>query len=114
LLCDAPKREEIARAIVVELDVSVTYQARPRVDEETGRKRLKIGAILGRVAIGGALAAANIALGVVAGIITSFPAVTGHVEAALAVTGSTFLGIHDALGGVKDLAAVLEKKELSL
>jgi hypothetical protein len=60
---------------------------------------------------GGAIAAANIALGVVAGIITSIPTITGDVETALAVPGSTYLGIHDALGDIKDLAAALRSKK---
>jgi hypothetical protein len=52
-LSDAPKREEIASVIIVQLDTSIRYVDRPRVDEEKGKTRLEICALLGQVAMGG-------------------------------------------------------------
>jgi hypothetical protein len=110
-LSDAPKRDEIAEVIVVQLDESVPWPARPRVDEKTGLKRLRIGAILGQVAIGGALAVGNIALGVVTAIITSIPVITAaaNVPSVVALSVSTFTGINTVLGGVEKLAAALKE-----
>ncbi len=61
---DAPSEDDLARALVVRVDLNLSWQERPKVDEGTGKSRLKIGAIVVQGVLGGALAGVNLSLGV--------------------------------------------------
>jgi hypothetical protein len=104
---NATSREEIAHAIVVQLDESVSWSARPQVDDHVGAKRLRIGALIGKAAAGGALAVGNLALGAVAGL-TVLPAIVGHVPLALGIIGSAYTGTAGVLDAVEKIGAVVK------
>jgi len=92
-----PSDADLARIMVVQLGVSVTWNERPKVDTPTGMKRLKLGALIGQMALGGALAVGNIALGVVGGVITSIPGVMGAIPLTLGLVGSAYTGLNAVL-----------------
>lgn len=64
----APSQEELARALVLQINASTSYQERPKVDRGTGLRRLQVGVLIGKAATGGALAVANLSLGVLGGV----------------------------------------------
>ncbi len=93
----APSREELARALVVEINVSTSWQDRPKVDKGTGLRRLQLGALIGKAATGGALAVANLSLGVLGGLsgvpsiaLTSIPIAAGLVTSAYTGLAAAF------------------------
>ena len=92
-----PSDADLARIMVVQLGVSVTWNERPKVDTPTGMKRLKLSALIGQMALGGALAVGNIALGVVGGVITSIPGVMGAIPLTLGLVGSAYTGLNAVL-----------------
>jgi hypothetical protein len=104
---DAPSKEGIAHALVVELNVHVPYDKRPKVSKKTGLKRLQAGTFIGQAALGGGLAVGNLSLGVVGGIITSIPAILGAVPLTLGLVGSTYTGCNAVLSAVEKLAGTL-------
>lgn len=74
-------------------------------------KRLKITSALGKVALGGSLAAVNVSLGSIAGIIAALPTLgAGAVGGAFAVVSSTYGGLNTACDGLRDIANVMESK----
>jgi hypothetical protein len=68
-----------------------------------------LGTLIGQAALGGALAVGNLALGVVGGIITSIPAVTGSIPLTLGLVGSTYTGLNGVLSAVEKLVSELNK-----
>jgi hypothetical protein len=105
-----PSEAELARALVVQLGVTVTWPERPKVDEATGLRRLKLGALIGQVALGGALAVGNIALGVVGGLVTSVAGMTGSaIPLTVGLLGSTYAGFNGLLSAVDKLVDALKK-----
>lgn len=103
----APSREEIARVIVVPLNVSVTWGERPKVDKSVGAKRLQIGALIGKAAVGGALAVGNLSLGVLGGL-SILPAIQPtNVPIAVGIVGSAYTGLAAAFDAVEKIGAVI-------
>jgi len=103
----AVSREAIARAIVVSLDETVAYDLRPKVDANVGMKRLQVGALIGKAAAGGALAVANLALGVLAGL-SHMPAIVGSVSIAVGIVGSAYTGLSATCDAVEKIAATIQ------
>jgi hypothetical protein len=103
----APSREEIARVIVVPLNVSVTWGERPKVDKSVGAKRLQIGALIGKAAVGGALAVGNLSLGVLGGL-SILPAIQPtNVPIAVGIVGSAYTGLAAAFDAIEKIGAVI-------
>lgn len=103
----APSKEEIARVVVVQLDVSLSWNERPKVDKGTGLKRLQIGALIGKAAIGGALAVGNLSLGVLGGM-SVLPAIAlTNVPIAAGLIGSAYTGLSAAFDAVEKIATVV-------
>ena len=103
----APSEEDLARALVVEINASTSYQERPKVDKGTGLRRLQVGALIGKAATGGALAVANLSLGVLGGLsvvpsvaLTSIPIAAGLVT-------SAYTGLAAAFDAVEKIATAL-------
>ena len=87
----------------------MSWDDRPRVDETIGLRRLKVGAAIGQVALGGALAVANIGLGAF-GLLTSIVGLTGNqVPLTVALVGSTYTGFNGLLSGLDKVADALKK-----
>lgn len=107
---EAPSREALAEYLVVQLDVGVTWPERPKVDERVGMRRLKLGALIGQMALGGALAAANVSLGVVAGVLSSIPAIVGNVPIAAGMIGSTYTGLNGLFSALDKVADALKTR----
>jgi hypothetical protein len=103
-----PSSGELARILVVLLGTSVTWNERPKVDAPTGRRRLKVGALIGQVALGGALAVTNLSLGAF-GVITSIPGMVISIPLTLGLVGSTYTGFNGLLSAIDKLADALEK-----
>jgi hypothetical protein len=73
-------------------------------------RRLRKIAALGKVALGGTLAATNVSLGITAGVVTALPTLgIGTVGAAAGIVGSTYTGLAAACDGLKDYASILEE-----
>jgi hypothetical protein len=104
-----PSSADLARVLVVELGVSVLWTERPKVTEETGMRRLKLGALIGQVALGGALAVGNLSLGVIGGVITSIPGITGSIQLTLGLIGSTYTGFNGLLSAIDKLSDALKR-----
>lgn len=103
----APSNEEVARAIVVQINISTPYQERPKVDRSTGLKRLQVGALIGKAATGGALAVANLSLGVLGGL-SVVPAVSlASIPIAAGIVTSTYTGLAAAFDAVEKIASTL-------
>jgi hypothetical protein len=104
-----PSDAALARALVVQLDGNMSWDDRPRVDETIGLRRLKVGAAIGQVALGGALAVANIGLGAF-GLLTSIVGLScGQVPLTVALVGSTYTGFNGLLSGLDKVADALKK-----
>jgi hypothetical protein len=106
-MSSAPSKEEVARALVVQINVSTSWRERPKVDKPAGFKRLQVGALIGKAATGGALAVANLSLGVLGGLsvvpgiaLTSIPIAAGLVT-------STYTGLAAAFDAVEKIASTL-------
>lgn len=108
--CRLPSETELARALVVQLGVTVPWPERPKVDEETGLRRLKLGALISQVALGGAVAVGNMALGAVGGVVTSVAGMTGSaIPLVVGLLGSTYAGFNGLLSAVDKLVDALKK-----
>lgn len=105
----APSAEKLARALVVQLDLHLSWSERPKVDKGTGKNRLKIGAILGQGVFGGALAGVNLSLGVLGNYIPHIPAMVGQVSTSLGIAASTYTGLTKVFEAVEKLAAELKE-----
>ena len=93
--------------IVVPLSVSVTWGERPKVDKSVGAKRLQIGALIGKAAVGGALAVGNLSLGVLGGL-SILPAIQPtNVPIAVGIVGSAYTGLAAAFDAVEKIGAVI-------
>jgi len=106
-ISSAPSKEEVARALVVQINVSTPWAERPKVDKPAGLKRLQVGTLIGKAATGGALAVANLSLGVLGGLsvvpsiaLTSIPIAAGLVT-------STYTGLAAAFDAVEKIASTL-------
>ena len=103
-----PSDAALARALVVQLDGSMRWDDRPRVDETTGVRRLKLGSAIGQVALGAALAATNIGLGAF-GLLTSIVGLAGtQVQLTVALVGSTYTGFNGLLSGLDKVGDALK------
>lgn len=103
-----PTREDLANALRVQIDVTVRWDERPKVEEHVGLKRLQIGALIGKVATGGALAASNISLGVLGGL-SVLPAVAlTNVPIAVGLVTSAYTGFSAAFDAVEKIAVALK------
>jgi len=103
----APSQEHLAHALVVQINVLTSYQDRPKVDKSVGLRRLQVGALIGKAATGGALAVANLSLGVLGGLsvvpsvaLTSIPIAAGLVT-------SAYTGFAAVFGAVEKIATTL-------
>ncbi|HEY0072963.1 MAG TPA: hypothetical protein VGB77_02600 [Abditibacteriaceae bacterium] len=88
-------------------------EAETQQEEESSPwpKRLKMTAAIGKVAVGGSLAAANICAGAFAGVVSALPTLgVGTVAGAVGVATSTYTGLNAACDGLKDLATAIESK----
>jgi hypothetical protein len=107
---DAPSQDELARALVVQIDLHLSWQERPKVNEETGKSRLKIGAIVGQGVLGGALAGVNLSLGVLGNYIPHIAAMVGQVPTTVGIAASTYTGLSKVFEAVEKLAGELKKQ----
>ena len=110
-IASAPSQQELARILVVDLHASVPWQQRTKVKETVGHKRLQIGALIGKAATGGALAVANISLGVLGGLsvipsvaLTNIPIVGGLLT-------SAYTGLSAAFDAVEKIATTLQASQ---
>ena len=76
-----------------------------RVDAATAASRWEIGTLIGKVAVGGALAVANISLGVSVAILPP-----GDCKMAVELANSVFTGISSSLDALAKLSAKLKKR----
>jgi len=104
---NAPSEEQVARALVVQVDLHLSWSERPKVDEARGKNRLRIGAILGQGVLGGALAGANLSLGVLGNYIPHIAAMAGQVSITLGLAASTYSGLNKVFEAVEKLAGEL-------
>jgi hypothetical protein len=103
----APSQEEVARALVVQINVSTPYQERPKIDKGAGLKRLQVGALIGKAATGGALAVANLSLGALGGL-SVVPAVSlTNIPIAAGLVTSAYTGLAAAFDAVEKIATAL-------
>jgi len=93
-----PSNAKLAQNLVVPLGLCIRYDERWKVDESTGLKRLKLGTLIGKVALGGALAVANLSFGAVGGI-ASIPG----------IIASTYTGVDGMLSAIDKLTDALKK-----
>ena len=107
---DTPSEDELARALVVQIDLHLSWQERPKVNEETGKSRLKIGAIVGQGVLGGALAGVNLSLGVLGNYIPHIAAMVGQVPTTVGIAASTYTGLSKVFEAVEKLAGELKKQ----
>jgi hypothetical protein len=101
--------EELARALVVNVHLHLSWSERPRVDEKTGANRLKIGAILGQGVLGGALAGANLSLGVLGNYLPHIAAMVGQVSTTVGIAASTYTGLAKVFEAVEKLSSELKR-----
>lgn len=102
--------EELAHILVVDLYSSVQFRDRPIVDKKVGMKRLQIGALIGKVAVGGALTVANLSIGALAGVVTALPTLSlGSVAAALGIATSCYTGLVAASDAVEKIAGAIRE-----
>lgn len=72
-------------------------------------KRLRIVAATGKIVVGGSLTTANIAAGLLAGIVTTLPTLgIGAIAGAVGVATSAYTGLNAACDGIKDFATAIE------
>jgi len=103
----APSEEEIAQVVVVQLNACLSWNERPKIDKGTGLKRLQIGALIGKAAVGGALAVGNLSLGVLGGM-SVLPAIAlTNVPIAAGLIGSAYTGLSAAFDAVEKIATVV-------
>lgn len=106
-ISSSPSKEDVARVLVVQLNVSTPYQERPKIDKDTGLKRLQVGALIGKAATGGALAVANLSLGVLGGL-SVVPGITlTNIPIAAGLVTSTYTGLAAAFDAVEKIATAL-------
>ena len=99
-------------------DVLVTPQepnneSKESPDEKREQKahRLRSAAAWLKVSSGGGLAAANLTLGAVAGVVSALPTLgLGTVAAVVGIATSTYTGLNAASDALKDMASNLERK----
>jgi len=102
-----PSKEEVARAFVGQINVPYPYQQRPRIDKNDGLKRLQVGALIGKAATGGALAVANLSLGVLGGL-SVVPAIAlTNIPIAAGLVTSTYTGFAAVFDAVEKIATTL-------
>ena len=102
----APTGEEIARVIVVQQGV-YGWDDRPKVDKSVGLKRLQVGALIGKAAIGGALAVGNLSLGVLGGL-SVLPAISlTNVPIAVGLVTSVYTGLAAAFDAIEKIATAI-------
>jgi cob(I)alamin adenosyltransferase len=66
---------------------------------------MRITAAIGKIAVGGSLAAANVGLGLFAGVVSALPTLgVGTVAAAIGVVTSAYTGLNAGCDGLKDLS----------
>lgn len=106
---DAPSEESLAHALAIKIGVHLSWSERPKVDEGTGKNRLKIGAILGQGVLGGALAGVNLSLGVLGNYIPHLAAMVGQVSTTVGIAASTYTGLSKVFEAVEKLAGELKK-----
>lgn len=106
-MVSAPTKEEVAKALVVQINVSTSWPERPKVEKPAGLKRLQVGALIGKAAIGGALAVANLSLGVLGGL-SVVPGITStNIPIAAGLVTSTYTGLAAAFDAVEKIASTL-------
>ena len=106
-MASTPTKEEVARALVVQINVSTSWPERPKVEKPAGLKRLQVGALIGKAATGGALAVANLSLGVVGGL-SIVPGITlTNIPIAAGLVTSTYTGLAAAFYAVEKIASTL-------
>jgi len=107
----APSEREVAEHIRVELHVSIPWAERPKVDKGTGSRRLKIGALIGKAALGSALAVTNLCLGAF-GAITSLPTAANAPTMIPLITGlitSAYTGFSASMDAFDKLSDEIKK-----
>lgn len=107
-LSKTPTREELAQALRVQLDVTIRFDERPKVEERVGLKRLQIGALIGKVATGGALAVGNISLGVLGGLSFLQAVSPTNVQTAVGLVTSAYTGFSAAFDAIEKIAIALK------
>lgn len=107
-ISSAPSKEDLARILVVQLNVSTSWQERPKVDKSTGLKRLQVGALIGKAATGGALAVANLSLGVLGGLSVVPGIALTNIPIAAGLVTSTYTGLTAAFDAVEKIATALQ------
>jgi hypothetical protein len=106
-MASAPSKEEVAQALVVQINVSTTWSERPKVDQHTGLRRLQVGALIGKAATGGALAVANLSLGVLGGLSVVPGIALTNIPIAAGIVTSTYTGLAAAFDAVEKIASSL-------
>jgi hypothetical protein len=72
-------------------------------------RRLRVIAAAGKMAVGGALATANIAAGVTVGVLAALPTLgVGAIAGAVGIATSCYTGLNAACDGIKDLASAVQ------
>lgn len=72
-------------------------------------RRLRVIAAIGKMAVGGALATANLGAGMLVGLAGALPALgVGAIAGVVGVATSAYTGFNSACDGIKDLAAAVE------
>jgi len=105
----APSEDDLARALVVQVDLHLSWDERPKVEEGTGKRRLRIGAILAQGVLGGALAGVNLSLGALANYIPHLSAMVGQVSTSVGIAASTYTGLSKVFEAIEKLAGELRK-----
>lgn len=106
-MASAPSKVEVARALVVQINVSTSWSERPKVDQPTGLRRLQVGALIGKAATGGALAVANLSLGVLGGLSVIPGIALTNIPIAVGLVTSTYTGLAAAFDAVEKIANTL-------
>ncbi len=102
-----PDSGRLAAILCVDLGDPGRYDERPKVNEETKIRRLRLGAILGQVATGAAFATANLGLGVNAALAPTLSSGAIAIPTAIAIAGSVFAGLNGLFAALNTLTEEL-------
>jgi hypothetical protein len=103
-----PRVTNLALALLPDVEEPL-IEERPGKEGDNVPRRLRKAAAVGRVAVGSALAAANVTAGVFAGIVAALPTLgLATMAGAVSVVTSTYTGLNAACDGLKDLADAIK------